>query len=125
MDMDSQTVFAALRDALAELYPEERNTRVLVSDAGLAAKQITFSSRARTNWHNILTEALRQKRCEQLLEFVRNDYPDNRRLQEACAAYAHLLAQGGPPNGWRNSMAGCKPMVNFSLEPAARKSVSQ
>lgn len=58
--MDSQTVLAALRDALAQLYPREPDTYVIVADAGLDERQITFSSRAQTNWHNILAEALRQ-----------------------------------------------------------------
>lgn len=62
--MDSQTVFAALRDALAELYSGEQDSHVVVADAGLDASQITFSNRAQTNWHNILAEALRQNRLD-------------------------------------------------------------
>lgn len=79
--MESNTIFAALREALAALYPEEQDARVVVNDAGLNAHQITFSSRAQTNWHNILTEALRQNRLDA--------------LQTVYGQYRHLIDQGG------------------------------
>lgn len=89
-----QAVFAALRDALAALYPVEEDARVVVADAGLAAAQIAFSPRAQTNWHHILVEARRQQRLDRLLEIARSAYPDNRLLNDACAAYERLAAQG-------------------------------
>jgi hypothetical protein len=64
---NDQIIFAALRDVLAELYAEESTARVVVGDAGLDAKQIAFSSRAQTNWHNILAVAIRQARLDPLL----------------------------------------------------------
>jgi hypothetical protein len=54
--MESHPIFAALREALAELYPKEQDAVVVVMDDGLDARQIAFSRRAQTNWHNILTE---------------------------------------------------------------------
>ena len=36
--------FAALREALATLYPAEQDAHVVVADAGLDATQIAFSS---------------------------------------------------------------------------------
>ena len=44
--INNQTVFAALRDALAELYPAEQDAHVIVDDVGLVATQIAFNSRA-------------------------------------------------------------------------------
>lgn len=54
--MDSHTIFAQLRDVLAELYPREEDARLVAHDAGLDEKLITFSPRAQTNWHNILAD---------------------------------------------------------------------
>ena len=51
---EGQAIFAALRDALAALYPIDQDARRVVEDAGLTVIQITFSPRAQTNWHNIL-----------------------------------------------------------------------
>ncbi len=81
--IDGQAIFAALRDALAKLYPEERDARVVVDDAGLVATQIAFSPRAQTNWHNILAAALRQNRLDALLQIVRAAYGDNPAFQTA------------------------------------------
>ena len=92
---DSHAIFAALRDALAHLYPEPENARVVVDDAGIAVIKITFSARAQTNWHNILVEALRQQRLEQLLAIACLDYPDNHPLRAACMAYDRLRIAGG------------------------------
>jgi WD40 repeat protein len=91
---DNHTIFATLRDTLAHLYPEPENARVVVDDAGIAIIKITFSARAQTNWHNILTEALRQQRLDQLLAVARSDYPDNHPLRAACTAYDRLRIAG-------------------------------
>jgi tetratricopeptide (TPR) repeat protein len=92
--MESHALFAALREALAELYPKEQDAVVVVTDAGLDARQIAFSSRAQTNWHNILTEAIRQNRLDALLQVVRTAYGDNPALQATYDQYRHLIDQG-------------------------------
>ena len=94
--MDSQTIFAQLRDALAELYPEEQDAHVILSDAGVDARRITFSARTRTNWHNILTETIRQNRLNPLLEIVHKDYPDDRAFLNAYTAYLQHGSQIKP-----------------------------
>lgn len=93
--MESQTVFAALRDALAVLYPVEQDARVVVDDAGLNAMSVTFSTRPQTNWHNILTEALRQSRLDALLYIAHRDYMHNQLLITAYADYRRWVAAGG------------------------------
>src|SRR4051812_8033814 len=93
--LDRQTIFAALRDALATLYPIDQDARRVVDDVGIIAIKITFSARAQTNWHNILAEAIEQDRLLSLLEMARNDYLDNQSLAAACAAYRRLLDEGG------------------------------
>ncbi len=63
----SQTILAALRDALAELYPIDQDARRFIDDAGLNIIQVTTSPLAQTNWHNNLIEAIRQESLDSLL----------------------------------------------------------
>jgi|694.fasta_scaffold142626_1 hypothetical protein len=93
--MESRTIFAALRDALATLYPEEQSARVIVDDAGLLTLKIAFSSRAETNWHNILTTAIHQNCVEALLQVALSTYGTNVPLLSACGQYYHFISQGG------------------------------
>ena len=92
---DSQNIFAQLRDVLSELYLSESDSHVIVADAGLDAGSIAFSSRAKTNWHNILAQSIRQNRLPVLLGIARNDYLDNQPLTVACADYHRFIEQGG------------------------------
>lgn len=92
--MDSQMLFAALRGALAELYPKEEDARVVVDDAGVDASQIAFSTRAQTNWHNILAEAARQNRLDNLLDAARIAYGSNPALTAAHVEYRQFTDSG-------------------------------
>ncbi|MFZ4657594.1 MAG: effector-associated domain EAD1-containing protein [Caldilineaceae bacterium] len=92
--MDQQTTFAALRDALAALYPVDEDARRVVADAGLIAMQITFSPRAQTNWHNILSEAIRQVGLGALLKIAQTDYAANPALLAAYDQYCLFIDQG-------------------------------
>jgi len=93
--INSQAIFAALRNALAALYPKEEDARVVVDDAGLPAANISFCARAQTNWHNILAEAVRQERVEPLLYFALSPYSVNPALLAAYAQYRLLIDQDG------------------------------
>lgn len=88
-------ILAALRDVCAVLYPEERDTRVVVADAGLDEHQVAFSPRAETNWHNIWLEAIRQNRVDALLAVMAARYPTNPSLQATITTYHRFLATGG------------------------------
>lgn len=88
---DDAAIFTALRNVLATLYPVEDDSRVVVADAGLNAKQIAFSARAQTNWHHILLEAHKQNRLMRLLEIACNEYPNNQALVTAWSNYRCLL----------------------------------
>ena len=92
---NGQVIFAALRDILAELYAEESTARTVVHDAGLDAKQIPFSARAQTNWHNILAEAIRQARLDPLLKIALADYAANPALLAAYGQYRLWIEQDG------------------------------
>jgi len=93
--MDSQTIFASLRDSLAELYPEEKDTRVVVADAGLDVLKIIFSARAQTNWHNILAAAAGEQQLDALLQVVLMAYDTNPALSAAYNQYHLFIDQGG------------------------------
>ena len=54
---EERRILAALRDALAELYPTEARARRVAFDAGLNLDQIAFNESAKTFWHAILQEA--------------------------------------------------------------------
>lgn len=92
---DGHTIFAALRDTLADLYADETSARVVVADAGLDAKHIAFSARAQSNWHNILTEAAHQKRLDVLLAIVYAAYASYPKLKDAYTHYTLFIQHGG------------------------------
>ena len=88
-------MFAALRDILAGLYPDETSARRVVDDAGLDPALISFSSHARNNWHGILAEADKQDKVDDLLTVAFKEYEENAELQDTWQAYRHLVEQGG------------------------------
>ncbi|MFN8495692.1 MAG: effector-associated domain EAD1-containing protein [Caldilineaceae bacterium] len=92
--MDSQTVFAKLRDALAHLYPTNESARRLADDAGLDARRIRFSAQALENWHAILTEAAQTERLDAMLNIAATEYSSNGDLLAAYGTYCHFVGQG-------------------------------
>ena len=95
LQRSQSTVLAELRNATALLYPDDSSARRIVADAGLDARQIAFSSRAESNWHNILAEAIRCNRLAALLNIVRQAYPTNPSLQAAILNYQQFVEAGG------------------------------
>jgi WD40 repeat protein len=98
MQRSQHQILADLRNAAALLYPEESSARVIVDDAGLDARQIAFSSRAESNWHNIWLTAIRQNQTDALVAVLADRYPSHPPLQAAIANYRHFLAAGGQFN---------------------------
>lgn len=90
---EGRTLLTALRDALADLYPDLDSARVVVADVGLDAANIAFSSRARTNWHNILSQAVHNGQVDDLLAVVRSQYPNNPKLQAVARDVRSFLAR--------------------------------
>src|SRR5690349_17517480 len=95
--MNASTIFAHLRNLLAELYEDVPSARRIVTDADLDASRIAFSTRALDTWDAILTEATKVRKVEPLLHVILQEYPDHEQLRAACQAYHALLAQGGDP----------------------------
>lgn len=93
--MNAPAVVALLRDTLAGLYPDEPSARRVVADTGFDARSIAFSPQALNNWHAILSEAIKVKKVEALLQVVRRAYGNNPAFQRADQVYqeqgVHLL----------------------------------
>ena len=93
--MNSQTIFAKLRDALAHLYPTTESARRIADDAGLDARRIRFSPQALENWHAILGATVQADKLEALLHIVLAEYNSNGDLLAAYGMYRHFIEQGG------------------------------
>jgi len=88
-----------LRDALTELYPDGDSARRVVADAGLNPQRIAYSASAINNWQAILTEADRQDLVDAIVDVATQEFPRNKALAAARAAYRGEAApsQGAPP----------------------------
>lgn len=85
-----------LRDALADLYPDEANARRIVADAQLPSNKIDFRGNSLTMWFAILVEAQKhQDDIKRLLDVVDKEYHDNGAFAAAHQTYlAAQLPQG-------------------------------
>jgi V8-like Glu-specific endopeptidase len=72
-----------LNHVLAGLYPIMSDSYRIVEDAGLPRTQIPFRARAIDNWYEILSEADKRGKLENLIKVVRKEYPENPFLEKA------------------------------------------
>lgn len=63
-----------LRDTLANFYQEKRDAQRVVDDAGIRREVIDFDTNTRNIWHQILSEAQKSNKLQQLIEVVSKDY---------------------------------------------------
>ena len=91
-------ILTQLRNALADLYSDEESARRVVADAGLNPQRIAYSASAVNNWQAILTEADRQDATDAIVDVATQEYPTNKALASARAAYRGDAApsQGAP-----------------------------
>lgn len=76
--MEFNQTIRAVRDALAQLYPDIESSRQIVSAIGLRSDRLRFDARASQNWYNILEEAAKHRgKIRGLVEYAGQDYPDN------------------------------------------------
>lgn len=87
--MGQNQAFYALRDALANLYPNEVDGRRVADEAGLAITRIAFSAQAVQNWTNILTYAVNQESLSDVVRIAQGEYGKNQALANAWSAYQH------------------------------------
>lgn len=97
---------ANLQKVLAALYDDEHSIRRIVQDAGLTAAAMRIDAHALNSWHSVLSEAQKHHQVEHLLRTVAAEYPNNRPLHEASAAYQQ--ATGGnvapSPRRWQPAL---------------------
>ena len=79
---EERRILAALRDALAELYPTEARARRVAFDAGLNLDQIAFNESAKTFWHAILQEAKKSNKIDNLFSIAKTEYGPNIELRQ-------------------------------------------
>ena len=98
-------IFAALRNALTNLYPDEASIRRLTADAGVDLSRIVLNAAAANNWHGVLVEAERNEQVAILLAVVEREYGNNEEFVEACAAYRQAVDQSGREDGGGRGVA--------------------
>ena len=91
--MSQNQAFYALRDVLANLYPDEVDGRRVADESGLTITRITFSAQAVQNWTNILTYALNQESLSDVVEIAQGEYGKNPKLASAWSAYQQAQSQ--------------------------------
>lgn len=87
---------AALRDALAALYPSREQPRRLARKAGLRERRLTASKRggaAIDLWHSVVIEAERQGVLGDLVKIVSLEHPSSRAVQDAYRALERSTRQ--------------------------------
>jgi hypothetical protein len=86
--MASSSAHSALRDVLAQLYPDAASQGHVIADAGLDAARVPLGAAALHNWDAILTEAAKQEGdVDRIISIAVREYKRNRRLLAARDAY--------------------------------------
>lgn len=86
-DGGGSSSFIRLRNALADLYPDENSARRIASQSGLALSRLRLSGVAVDNWHAILREAENTAAVDELVAVVESEYGRSRDFARAVRAY--------------------------------------
>jgi hypothetical protein len=89
----SEDDWRPLRDALAQLYPDESSARRIAAQAHLDSARIHFSARAVDSWHAILTEAAHADLLDEVIRAVQQEYGANTELAKAVQHYRQSRLQ--------------------------------
>lgn len=87
----------ALRDVLAELYPDVADAKVVAATALLSYSGIVLQGKPRTVWQSILEEAAKQECVEAVIAEAMREYGRSAALVAAVEAYRRS-ASGQPPS---------------------------
>lgn len=79
-----------LRSVLTELFPSIADAQRIVDVAGLPSSHIAYNPAALTNWHSILTEAMKRQRIPPIIDAALQEYPESKELQLARSEYGNL-----------------------------------
>lgn len=70
-----------LNKTLATLYPLKDDSYRIVDMAGIPKAYVQFKDSAMSNWYNILVEAEKRKKTEDLVQVAVEEFPDNKDLK--------------------------------------------
>lgn len=118
-----KTEIILLRDACAELYPDELDIRRIVAEAELNLLQITFSAKAVNVWQSVMIEAQNVGRIDALIKVVERYYATNVTFCQARDAYWRASGQLGQPTNQTYAVKAARPdrepLMNCVQEMAA------
>ncbi|MEZ4864832.1 MAG: hypothetical protein R3C14_26200 [Caldilineaceae bacterium] len=66
---------STLATELADLYPENDDIRRIAYDAGIPDRAVNLDNAPITDWHNLLVEACRRNKLNNLIGVIQNEYP--------------------------------------------------
>jgi hypothetical protein len=75
-EQDWNDRLTALNALLAYLYPTEADSRRVVAYAGLRETSIKFDGAASINWYNILNEARKRGRVDDIVRVAKEEFPN-------------------------------------------------
>lgn len=118
-----KTEIILLRDACAELYPDELDIRRIVAEAELNLLQITFSTKAVNVWQSVMIEAQNVGRIDALIKVVERYYATNVTFCQARDAYWRASGQLGQSTNQTYAVKAARPdrepLMNCVQEMAA------
>ena len=118
-----KTEIQALRNILAELYPEKPRIRRVIDDAELDLARIELDAASLEIWHFILLEGEKVGRIDALLLVIEREYGSNLGFRAACNAYRQAAGQLGQnyDQGYfpKALPQGSEPLMNCVHEIAA------
>ena len=82
-----------LNDVLSDLVPNKDGITKYVKAAGLKPQHINESGNAMDVWSNVLSEADKNSKVDELVKTVLDTYPDNPFLKSALFAKKPLVMQ--------------------------------
>lgn len=107
-----------IRERLATLYPDASSARRIASDAGISLSRVDFHGSAQEIWFSLLGESTRTNQIDALIDWVRNEYPNDELLALVQLQEAELppvpddLARAGV---WRQLLVVLGPELGLPL----------
>lgn len=87
----NDSTFTNLRNLLAVLIHDKQSIERIIGDAGIALKNLVLNSTPLNNWQEVLLEAIKAYQIYPLLSVLKNEYIENKELQNACDGLAQRI----------------------------------
>jgi V8-like Glu-specific endopeptidase len=99
----NQELLRVLRRKLAFLIPTERDARALVEDAGLDPAYMDLSGTPMSRWHEVLTEAKKHRKIDDILAQAIERYPKDEMLTGLDRGEYAIITEPSMSN-WRGEL---------------------